>query len=97
MPKKAIDRRKTDEIILERVDALAADVKRLILCEAGRIEREETQTKLIRSHEEAIKGNGKPGLQTDMQIMKDNISRINWAFAVFTAAIIADIASRIIK
>jgi hypothetical protein len=43
-----------------------------------------------------VMGNGKPGLKTDMQLMKEQMNRVYAIGGVITSAIIFDIVSRIL-
>lgn len=50
----------------------------------------------VHALDKCVNGNGVPGLRTDIQLIKDQIGRINWAAGLVAAVVIADIASRII-
>lgn len=65
--------------------------------EAARAEREKQFYDSVQRHEEVINGNGKIGLKTEVQLLKDHVRRINWVMGLFTAAFIVDIASRIFE
>ena len=91
------DRRSTDKEILDQLAKITAVLETMHQTEAARLEREKNLTDIVNKDHEAINGNGKPGLKTEVQLLKDGMSRINWAFGIFTAAIIADIASRLLQ
>ncbi len=84
------------EKILARQDEILASQTELQVIEAARSAKEIVLIDKVGKHEEAINGNGKLGLKTEVQLMKDQMSRMNWAVGVFVAAVIADIASRIL-
>jgi len=50
----------------------------------------------ILSLDKCVNGNGTPGLKTDMQIVKDQLNRFNWVAGILSAAVIADLANRIL-
>ncbi len=91
------DRRSTDKEILAQLANITAVLETMHQTEAARRERELHLTEIVTKDHETINGNGKPGLKTEVQLLKDSMGRINWAFGIFTAAIIADIASRLVK
>ena len=97
MPQQTRERRNTDKEILAQLEAITAQLDKMHQVESARLEREKHLEEIVAKDHEAINGNGKPGLKTEVQLLKDGMGRINWAFGIFTAAIIADIATRIIK
>lgn len=94
----------TNEQILTEIMQIHLRIEEIQLAEAARIEREKVTDDMVHSHDRAINGNGKPGLKSDVQtnrsdiqIVRDQVGRINWIGAIITAAIIADIVSRVYK
>ena len=92
----------TNEEILTEVMNIHLKITEIQLLEARRVEREKITNDLVYGLDRAINGNGKPGLKSDTQqnthnihALQENFKRINALGAVFTAAIIADIISRI--
>lgn len=98
MPTKPIaERRSTDIELLNAVKEINDTLSIMRQQESARLEREKHNDAMLIEHEKSIKGNGKPGLQTDMQLVKDNLTRINWIGAIVTSAIIIDLLARIVK
>ena len=94
----------TNEQILTEIMQVHIKIAEIQLAEAARVEREKVLDDMVHSHDRAINGNGKPGLKSDtqkntsdIQIVRDQLGRINWLGALVTAAIVADIISRIYK
>jgi hypothetical protein len=79
---------------IKEIKNMLADMKQ---AEAARGEREKTTHNDVEGLKKTINGNGVPGLKTDVQIMKEQMGRINWIMGIFVAAVIADIVTRIMK
>ena len=82
-------RRSTDEEHAQILNALDSIRVELI----ARKHLDDTVIKL----DKAINGNGTPGIRTDVQIIKDQLGRLNWASGLVIAGLIADILSRILS
>ena len=82
-------RRSTDEEHTQILNALDSIRVELI----ARKHLDDTVIKL----DKAINGNGTPGIRTDVQIIKDQLGRLNWASGLVIAGLIADILSRILS
>ena len=87
----AIDnrRRSTDEEhaqILRALDAIKLEL----------MERKHLDEKVL-SLDKAINGNGTPGIRTDVQIIKDQLGRLNWASGLVIAGLLADLLTRLLS
>ena len=82
-------RRSTDEEHTQILNALDSIRVELI----ARKHLDDTVIKL----DKAINGNGTPGIRTDVQIIKDQLGRLNWASGLVIAGLIADVLSRILS
>ena len=87
----AIDnrRRSTDEEqaqILSALDAIKMEL----------MERKHLDEKVL-SLDKAINGNGTPGIRTDVQIIKDQLGRLNWASGLVIAGLLADLLTRLLS
>jgi len=91
------ERRVDNKEILESVNEIRDRVAEIQRLESARAEREKINDELIKDHQKAIKGNGKPGLQTEMQLVKDNLKRVNAVGAIVTGAIILDLIARVLS
>ena len=85
----------TNTMILKEIKSLNAAVQTLLLAESARIERENKNDAMIIEHEHSIKGNGRLGLNTDVQILKDNMNRINWVGAAIVIILLGDVATHL--
>jgi hypothetical protein len=94
-----IDRRK------EMNEGLAQDIKDIkkmlsdhLLLEAAREEREKTMRTEVDKLKEAVHGNGKPGLKTDVQLLQESEKkRAAFQNAIATAVIIQIILTLVLK
>lgn len=82
--------------VLKEVRKIYEILNRIEQAEAARIEREKEFTHKLEVHDKAIHGNGTAGLKTEVRLLQESMGRVNWIGALFTAAIIADIASRLL-
>lgn len=97
--KKATERRKDYAQLNDiggRIDELFAVLNEMKQIEAARAERERVLSEKVAQLDGAINGNGKPGMKTDLRIAQEQITRASVIGGMVTAAIIADIASRIL-
>ena len=87
----AIDnrRRSTDEEYAQILSALDAIKMELM-------ERKHLDEKVL-SLDKAINGNGTPGIRTDVQIIKDQLGRLNWASGLVIAGLLADLLTRLLS
>jgi hypothetical protein len=90
-------RRQVDVIIDNRLEVIERQLNQILQFEAARVEREKTAGNDLQHLKEAVDGNGKPGLKADTQLLKEQMGRMNWAAAIFTGAIILELAARFIK
>ncbi len=97
MPQQTRERRNTDKEILSQIADMKALLEAMQRTEAARVEREAHLVDTVNKDHEIINGNGKPGLKTDVQLLKEGMGRINLAFGVFTAAVIGDIVTRLLQ
>lgn len=81
-------RRSTDEEHAE-ILAILSDIRTQLA------ERKHYDDK-VTALDKCINGNGTPGLKTEMQLVKDQLQRFNWAAGILVAAVLGDIASRIL-
>lgn len=86
----------TNTQLMKEVREINKRLDALLLAESARLEREKKNDDLIVAHEGALNGNGKQGLKTDVQLLKDAQGRVNWVSAIFTTAVILDLASRVL-
>ncbi len=79
-----------------------------IMAMLGKIQTDQAEIKnelLARKHlddkvisiDKVVNGNGVPGLRTDVQIIKDQLGRLNWASGLVIAGLLADVLSRILS
>lgn len=85
----------TNEQILAEVMKIHVRLAELAETEAARTEREKAHETLLIAHDQTINGNGHLGLKTEMQLLKEGMSRVNWIGALVVAAMVADMVSRI--
>lgn len=50
----------------------------------------------VEKHDKLLNGNGVPGLKTDVQLIKDQLGRLNWAAGLIVMGLIADTLSRVL-
>lgn len=94
----------------EKLEQILAAVNEIKLFYQGQEIRLSALEVIARQSQEAIKGNGKPGLETevallkdnatpraDFAVLKDNMSRINWFFGATALLVTGDIVSRILS
>jgi hypothetical protein len=82
-------RRSTDEEHAQILSALDAIKLELM----GRKHLDEK----VLSLDKAINGNGTPGIRTDVQIIKDQLGRLNWASGLVIAGLLADLLTRLLS
>lgn len=82
-------RRSTDEELAQILSALDAIKMQLM-------ERKHLDEKVL-SLDKAINGNGTPGIRTDVQIIKDQLGRLNWASGLVIAGLLADLLTRLLS
>ena len=82
-------RRSTDEELAQILSALDAIKMELM-------ERKHLDEKVL-SLDKAINGNGTPGIRTDVQIIKDQLGRLNWASGLVIAGLLADLLTRLLS
>lgn len=82
-------RRSTDEEHAQILNALD-EIKRELLA------RKHLDEKVI-SLDKLVNGNGTPGIRTDVQLIKDQLGRLNWASGLVIAGLLADVLSRILS
>ena len=82
-------RRSTDEELAQILSALDAIKMELM-------ERKHLDEKVL-SLDKAINGNGTPGIRTDVQIIKDQLGRLNWASGLVIAGLLAYLLTRLLS
>ena len=85
----------TDVNLEAKLDAIIsgiAEIKSFHAAQEVRLAAVECQNTKNR---EAIDGNGKPGLKTEMAIMKDGMNRINWVSGALLLFLLGDMVSRV--
>jgi hypothetical protein len=79
---------------LDNILVIVNDIKTDIAVFVKRVDDLESTAK---ENKTAIKGNGKPGLESRMALVEVNLKTINWVGAAIVVAIIGDIMTRILK
>ena len=90
MAQSITERRRTTDEEHEEIKGMISDLKNILLS------RQHLDEKVM-SLDKTVNGNGVPGLRTDVQIIKDQLSRLNWASGLVIAGLIADVLSRILS
>ena len=84
------ERRRTQDEEHEEIKNMIGDLKNILLS------RQHLDEKVM-SLDKTVNGNGVPGLRTDVQIIKDQLGRLNWASGLVIAGLLADVLSRILS
>lgn len=95
MAQLAERRRRSDEEyagITTRLDDIITRLVDFEKREAARAHIDDDVKKL----KEAVQGNGKPGLKSEVQLIRDQLDRLNWAAGAVVMGIIADVLTRIL-
>lgn len=83
------DRRRTQDEEHEEIKGMIGELKNILLS------RQHLDEKVM-SLDKTVNGNGVPGLRTDVQIIKEQLGRLNWASGLVIAGLIMDVLSRIL-
>lgn len=89
MAQSQTERRRTTDSEHEEIKAMIGELKTIM---TARAHVDETVAK----HDKLLNGNGVPGLKTDVQIIKEQLGRLNWASGLVIAGLLADVLSRIL-
>ena len=83
------ERRRMTDAEQEEIKGLINELKTIMTARAHLDEK-------VISLDKTVNGNGTPGLRADVQIIKDQLGRLNWASGLVMAGLIADVLSRIL-
>jgi hypothetical protein len=78
----------------EKIDTILTIVQEIRSQNAVQALQIQNVQECVDEHDEAINGNGKPGLKADVEATKNNLKIVNWLGALIAAAIIMDMVTR---
>ena len=87
------EKRRESDTKIDQILTAVNKIETSIAVFTGRVEHLELVAK---ENKEAIKGNGKPGLETRTVLLEKQMSVVSWVGAVLLLAIIGDIMTRIL-
>jgi carbon monoxide dehydrogenase subunit G len=90
MAQSTTERRRAQDNEHEEIKAMIGELKTLMTARAHIDDK-------VEKHDKLLNGNGVPGLKTDVQIIKDQLGRLNWASGLVIAGLLADVLSRILS
>jgi len=86
-----IERRKVNEGLVSDVKEIKNMLVEMKVLEAARATREKAMEIDVIDLKKSVNGNGKPGLKTDVQLLKDQMNRVYWLGGVVIVASIGNI------
>jgi hypothetical protein len=88
--KISIERRKVNEGLVQDVKEMKAMISQLLVADAARVERELQTRTDVDGLKKTVNGNGVPGLKTDVQLLKEQMTRVYWLGGVLVVALISN-------
>lgn len=77
--------------IKERVEKTFNTITEMQRQEAARVERELQMKNDVDNLKKTVNGNGIPGLKTDVQLLKEQMTRIYWLGGIVVVALVGNI------